>query len=163
MKAQFKKICLTVLTLLMFGVLAGCGVKGAPQPDFDRDSFAFGDLSAELSIDGTVTVSGTLTGAFQNMHFLVLEMQPVEGELCGGCPFVPQDQFRIDARDAWESKNGSRFSVVYHPVFTSDMYRWRLVGHNIYSGISRVVSPLQVVGLESAYIERNIPVPAVGE
>ncbi|MBQ8172611.1 MAG: hypothetical protein IJ034_01545, partial [Mailhella sp.] len=91
MKVQFRKLCLAVLAVFLFGALAGCGLKGDPRPDFDRDSFSFGEISAVLAADGTVTVRGSLTGAFQNMHFLVLEMQPVDGELCKGCPFVPQD------------------------------------------------------------------------
>lgn len=160
MKVKFRKLCLAVLAVFLLGILAGCGLKGDPRPDFDRDSFSFGEISAVLAADGTVTVSGSLDGAFQNMHFLVLEMQPVDGELCKGCPFVPQDQFRIDARDAWESENGSRFSVVYRPIFAADMYRWRLIGHNIYSGIGAVVSPLQVVDFESSYLEQNVPAPA---
>ena len=163
MKVQFRKLCLAVLAVFLFGALAGCGLKGDPRPDFDRDSFSFGEISAVLAADGTVTVSGSLTGAFQNMHFLVLEMQPVDGELYKGCPFVPQDQFRIDARDAWENENGSRFSVVYRPIFAADMYRWRLIGHNIYSGIGAVVSPVQVVDYERSYLEQNSSVPVKGK
>ncbi|MBQ4616023.1 MAG: hypothetical protein IJB29_04850 [Mailhella sp.] len=160
MKASLRKIFSVMLLMLSLSVVA-CGVKSPPQPDFSRDSFAFGELSATLSSDGVVTVSGSLTGAFQNAEYFVLEMQPVDGELCLGCPFVPQDQYRIDSRDAWESESGSQFTVVYRPIFKADMYRWRVVGHNMYSGIKDVVSSVQTVGTESSYVNQSVPVPVV--
>lgn len=160
MKACLRKTVFSLVLILSAMILAGCGVKGAPQPDYSRDIFGFTGLTAYLSADGVVTVSGDVTGAFQNVEYLVLEMQPVDGELCAGCPFVPQDQYRIDARDAWESENGSGFSVVYRPIFSAGLYRWRIVGHNIYAGINASVSPVQTVGSESAYIEQGLPVPS---
>lgn len=156
-RIPFQTICAAVLALFAMAALCACGLKGDPRPDFSRDAFGFGQLSATLSIDGAVTVNGELTGAFQNAEYFVLEMQPVDGELCAGCPFVPQDQYRIDSRDAWESENGSKFSVVYRPIFAADLYRWRIVGHNVYSGIPPVVSDVAVVGTESALIEQGIP------
>lgn len=159
MKACLRKTVLTAVLALAVALVAGCGVKSAPYPDHSRDVFGFSELSAILAADGAVTVSGSVTGAFQNVEYLVLEMQPVDDELCAGCPFVPQDQYRIDGRDAWESENGSRFSVVYRPIFPASLYRWRIVGHNVYAGINVSVSPVQTVGTESAYIEQGLPVP----
>lgn len=157
-KASFIQLSVALCTLILLAFSSACGVKGAPKPDFSRDAFAFGQLSAILSVDGAVTVSGDLTGAFQNAEFFVLQMQPVDGELCAGCPFLPQDQYRFDARDAWESENGSRFSVVYRPLFPASLYRWRIVGYNVYSGIPAVVSDVAVVGTESAFLEQGLPV-----
>ena len=159
MKACFRKIRIAVLLVLAVALLAGCGVKGAPKPDYSRDAFGFSELSALLESDGVVTVSGKLTGAFQNAEYLVLQMQPVDGELCAGCPFLPQDQFRIDSRDIWEDGDGSNFSVIYSPLFPAELYRWRMVGYNIYAGIGAVVSEVQTVGTESALIEQGMPVP----
>ena len=156
-RSMFRTLSSAVLALLVFATLSACGLKGAPHPDFSRDAFGFGQLSAVLAVDGAVTVSGELTGQFQNADYFVLQMQPVEGELCTGCPFVPQDQYRFDASDAWESENGSKFSVVYLPIFPAQLYRWRIVGHNVYSGIPTVVSDIAVVGTESAFIEQGLP------
>ena len=161
MKACFRKIRIAVLLVLAVALLAGCGVKGAPKPDYSRDAFGFSELAAILEADGVVTVSGKLTGAFQNAEYLVLQMQPVDGELCAGCPFLPQDQFRIDARDIWEDGDGTTFSIVYSPLFRAGMYRWRVVGYNAYAGIGAVVSEVQSVGTESDFVEQDMPVPPV--
>lgn len=157
-RTSFIRLRAALCALLLLAFATACGVKGSPKPDFSRDAFAFGQLSAVLSVDGAVTISGDLTGAFQNAEFFVLQMQPVDGELCAGCPFLPQDQYRFDARDAWESENGSQFSVVYRPLFPAGLYRWRIVGHNVYSGIAPVVSDVAVVGTEHALLEQGIPV-----
>jgi len=39
------------------------------------------------------------------------------------------------------------------------MYRWRMVGYNVYAGVAPVVSNVQTVGSESAYAEQGMPVP----
>lgn len=105
--------------VLLVGVLAlaGCGRKGAPIPDHSRDEFSFSSLSASAAADGTVSFRGTVAGASQNLEYMVLEMQSVDGELCEGCPFLPQEQQRFDARDALESSTGNSFSFVFRPVF----------------------------------------------
>lgn len=156
MDSLLKKMSAALLLILGIAVLCGCGRKDDPVPDFSRDSFAFHELSAMLAADGSVTFSGDLTGAFQNMEYMVLEMQPVDGEFCAGCPFLPQDKYRVDSRDAWESENGSRFSFVYRPIFSAELYRWRIIGHNTYSGVPAVTSFVQVVGTEQALLENNL-------
>lgn len=145
-----------VLMLCSAVVISACGRKADPVPDFSRDSFVFESLQAEMAVDGTVTFSGDVSGAFQNMEYMVLEMQPVDGELCKGCPFLPQDQHRVDSRDAWESENGSRFSFVYRPVFPAELYRWRIVGHNTYSGVPESVSRIEYTGSPAMLIEHGL-------
>lgn len=161
MRPCFRKIRNAVLLALSMAMLAGCGLKGDPKPNYSRDAFAFSELSAVLESDGVVSISGKLTGAFQNAEYLVLQMQPVDGDLCAGCPFLPQDQFRIDASEIWEDGDGTTFSVVYSPLFRADLYRWRMVGYNTYAGIGAVASEVQSVGTESALIEQGVPVPPV--
>ena len=143
-------------------VVAGCGRKGDPVPDYSRDEFSFASLSAEAAADGTITFQGTVSGAAQNLEYMVLEMQAVDGELCEGFPFLPQDQYRVDSRDAWESNSGSSFSFVYRPVFSGSAYRWRLIGHNLYSGLPDVVSPMQTVFMDG-YSGIDMSMPALGE
>lgn len=153
------KLFMPAALLCLALALAGCGRKGAPVPDYSRDAFSFTDLAAEAAADGVITFSGSVSGAAQNMEYMVLEIQAVDGELCEGCPFLAQEQQRIDSRDAWESESGSSFSFVYRPVFSGYAWRWRLVGHNLYSGLADVISPMQTVFMDS----RSVFMPAAGE
>ena len=148
--------------VVLIFALTGCGRKGAPVPDYSRDEFSFASLNAEAAADGTITFQGTVSGAAQNLEYMILEMQAVDGELCEGCPFLPQDQYRVDSRDAWENESGSSFSFVYRPVFSGSAYRWRLTGHNLYSGLPDVVSPMQTVFMDSS-LAGPLSVPGSGE
>lgn len=130
------------LFICLLLALMGCGRKGDPIPNHSMDAFAFGALRAEASAGGAITVHGTVTGAAQNVEYLVLEIEAVAGELCQGCPFLAQDTYRIDAGDAM---NNNTFSFVYRPVFTGEIYRWRVIGHNVYAGLPSVTSPIQTV------------------
>lgn len=151
-----------LVALALVIAVAGCGRKGDPVPDFSRDEFSFAALNAEAAADGTITFQGTVSGAAQNLEYMILEMQAVDGELCEGCPFLAQDQYRVDSRDAWESENGSTFSFVYRPVFSGSAYRWRLTGHNLYSGLPDVVSPMQTVFTDNS-LGGTLSVPGLGE
>lgn len=159
MTSALRKICSAALLCIALGTFAGCGLKGDPRPDYSGDTFEFGKLSASIEAAGVLAVNGNLTGAFENADYLVLEMQPVNGEFCAGCPFVPQEKLLIDSKDIWQDGNGSTFDVTYLPMFKADMYRWRVVGYNVYAGIPAQISEVQTVGTESAFIEQGMPVP----
>ena len=160
--SAFWGACLAALVLCSALVLAGCGRKGDPVPDFSRDEFSFATLGAEAAADGSITFQGTVSGASQNLEYMVLEMQAVDGELCEGCPFLAQDVHRVDSRDAWESDSGSSFSFVYRPVFPGSAYRWRITGYNLYSGLPPVVSPMQTVFMNGSPYEA-VFMPESGE
>lgn len=161
--SAFSRVGMVALVLCAVLALVGCGRKGAPVPDYSRDEFSFATLSAEAAADGSITFRGTVSGAAQNLEYMVLEMQAVDGELCEGCPFLPQDQYRVDSRDAWENDTGSSFSFVYRPVFPGSAYRWRLIGHNLYSGLSPVESPMQTVFMDGSSLYEAVSLPEVGE
>ena len=161
MTASFKKICSAALLCLSAALVAACGVKGDPKPDYSRDNFGIAALASSVEATGVISVSGTLTGAFQNVDHLILQIQPVDGELCTGCPFLPQEQFLIESEDIWRDGDGSTFDAVVRPVFGAEMYRWRIVGQNTYAGIPPVVSEVQSTGSESAVVEQGVPVPPV--
>lgn len=159
--SAFSSVYLVTLLICAMMTFTGCGRKGDPVPDFSRDEFSFATLSSEAAADGTITFQGTVSGASQNLEYMVLEMQAVDGELCEGCPFLAQEQHRVDSRDAWESENGSAFSFVYRPVFPGNVYRWRLIGHNLYSGLPDVVSPMQTVFMDG--VSGALSMPGIGE
>jgi len=159
MTVCLRKIASAALLCLTAALFAGCGVKGAPQPDYSRDSFGIAELSSIVEPSRVLIVEGRLTDSFQNVDHLILQVQPVDGELCSGCPFLPQEQFLIETEDIWKDGDGTTFDVVYSPVFAADMYRWRIIGHNTYAGIPPVVTDVQTAGTESAFAEQGMPVP----
>lgn len=136
---------LIIMVFVTCLVMAGCGLKGDPIPDNAQDEFAFGELSAEMAMDGVLTFNGKMTGASQNLEYLVLEIQPVDGELCLGCPFLAQEQQRFDSRDIWSDPSGGSFSFVFTPVYPAETYRWRLLARNVYAGLPEIVSEVKVV------------------
>ena len=160
MTASFRKICSAALLCLTATLFAGCGVKGDPRPDYSRDGFGISSLASSVEAGGlVVSVSGKLTGAFQNADHLILQLQPVDGELCAGCPFLPQEQFLIESEDIWRDGDGTTFEAVVRPVFNVEMYRWRVIGHNTYAGIPAVVSNVQSAGTEGAWSDQGVPAP----
>ena len=161
MTASFKKICSIALLCLSAAFVAACGVKGSPKPDYSHDSFGIAALESSVEVSGVVSVRGKLTGAFQNVDHLILQLQPVDGELCAGCPFLPQEQFLIESEDIWRDGDGTTFDAVVRLVFIAETYRWRIVGQNTYAGIPLVVSDVQSAGAEGSSIEQNVPVPPV--
>ena len=161
MTASFKKICSAALLCLSAACVAACGVKGDPKPDYSHDNFGLASLASSVEFGGVLSVSGKLTGSYQNVDHLILQLQPVDGELCSGCPFLPQEQFLIESEDIWRDGDGTTFDAVVRPVFTAETYRWRIVGQNTYAGIPLVVSDVQSAGAEGSSIEQNVPVPPV--
>lgn len=162
MTASFKKICSAALLCLSTALFAGCGVKGAPKPDYSHDSFGIAALTSSVEVGGVLSVSGKLTDSFQNVDHLILQIQPVDGELCTGCPFLAQEQFLIESEDIWRDGDGTTFDAVVRPVFSAEQYRWRIVGQNTYAGIPPVVSEVQSAGSEaSAEQDMSVPVPPV--
>lgn len=133
-----------VLLVLIFAV-AGCGKKSLPVPDYSRQLFSWRNVFATLSEDGCLSVSGSVGGETQNLAFMVLELEPLN-TACVGCPFVPQEIYRIDSTDAWESPDGQTFRFAYCPASHDGAYRWRLVGRNVFSGLPPVSTPVRTVG-----------------
>ncbi len=148
-RQRMRSLCCSMVVLLAaMAFLFGCGRRGDPVPDNDRETFAFADLSAEMPVEGMLMITGSLTGASHNMEYLVLQLQGVDGELCLGCPFLVQEEQRFLARDIATDAEGRNFSFMYASGYPAAMYRWRLMGTSVYAGFPRVASAIMVVGRE---------------
>ena len=135
---------MSLILLVLVFAMAGCGKKGLPVPDYSRQLFSWRNVFATLSEEGCLSVSGSVGGEAQNLAFMVLELEPLDAA-CAGCPFVPQEIYRIDSTDAWESPGGQTFRFAYCPAARSEAYRWRLVGRNVFSSLPAVVTPVRTV------------------
>lgn len=140
-------MALALLFLLV--AVAGCGKKGAPMPDYSRQLFSWRNVFATLSDEGCVSVSGSVGGETQNLAFMVLELEPLDAS-CVGCPFVPQETYRVNSADAWESSDGQTFRFAYCPATRSEAYRWRLMGRNVFASLPAVSTPVRTVGAEES-------------
>lgn len=136
----------SLILLVLLLVVAGCGKKGLPVPDYSQQMFSWRNVFAVMSEDGCISISGSVSGETRNLAFMVLDLEPLEAS-CAGCPFVAQESFRMDPADAWESPDGQTFRFVYCPAARSDVYRWRLVGHNVFSSLPAVSTPVRTLGI----------------
>lgn len=145
-RKHFFALLLVFALLLPLGV-QGCGKKGAPVPNYSRQLFSWRNVFATVSDDGCISVAGSVGGAYQNLENMVLELQPNDAS-CAGCPFVPQEVYRITAADAWESPDGETFRFAYCPSQRDVTYRWRLAGRNVFTSLPPVLTPVRLVGPE---------------
>ena len=79
------------------------------------------------------------------VEYAVLELEPVDGELCSGCPFTAVEQKRFEAGELRDESAAERISLSYRPARLAESYRWRLVGHNTISGLPDVDSDVATV------------------
>ncbi len=144
-----KKILLNLMSMVLLSafvlVTSGCGKKGDPVPDVSADVFSFAGCEARL-YGGALEIGADVRGAFQNVEYIVLELQPEDGEMCAGCPFLAQESTRFEAPVLWQDKNSSRIQLSYRPLTPAQSYRARLVGHNSKSGFPEVRSEIMIAG-----------------
>ena len=146
---------------LMAALAAGCGKKGDPLPDVAEDVFTFSACTATLR-GGGLNVECRLAGAVRNLEYAVLELEPVDGELCSGCPFTAVEQKRFEAGELRDESEADRISLSYRPARVTDAYRWRLVGHSTVSGLPDVESEVTTVE-NGAGSHAGIPAHDFGE
>lgn len=134
-----------ILMLCLCALLAlplACGRKEMPRPAISPASFSINQVEALMSDGFCFSVYGQIDGPVQNVQALFLEIEPVT-EACLTCPFLPQQVFQPDITQIWESTQNFRFTAC--PASSAEGYRYRIVGHNITSGIAPVTSAVQIV------------------
>ncbi len=145
MKNKSVKQAAAALVCALALLSPGCGKKGDPLPDISDDIFSFTDCKAHL-YGGALEIEGNIKGAHSNVEYIVLELQPEDGELCTGCPFLAQESERFDAAVLWQDKNSPHIALTYRPLTLAQSYRIRLSGHNAKSGLPEVKSEIMIAG-----------------
>ncbi len=155
-----KKMLLNLMTVLLVSacalLISGCGKKGDPVPDLSADVFSFADCEAGL-YGGSLNIAASVQGSFQNVEYIVLELQPEDGELCAGCPFLAQESARFEASVLWQGKDPSRIQLSYRPLTPAPSYRARLVGYNTKRGFPEVKSEIMIAGaaIEMPFLQED--------
>ena len=120
--------------LLVLGI-SGCGKMGAPKPRSTDVEFSFTETKL-TPIAQCFAVQGHTIGARRNVDRIDLEIAPVDNSgNCPTCPFNAREFAAFSLEEANYSVETGEFSFSYCPATEADMYRWRLVGRNVYSGL----------------------------
>ena len=136
---------LILVTVVCLAVLCGCGKSGMPSPKKTQDTFTI--TGAGISVMGDCLVArGTATGAIDNMSAVSIEVAAIQSyDDCPGCPFVPQEYSELAASDIQLDLESGGFMFSYCPATSAPMYRWRLVGKNIFPGLPYATTTPQIV------------------
>ncbi|MCC8194759.1 MAG: hypothetical protein LIP28_08965 [Deltaproteobacteria bacterium] len=137
-------VCLTGL-LILTALCGGCGKSGMPSPKKTQDTFTI--TGPALSPMGDCLVArGTAQGAIRNVEYITLEISPIQSyDDCPGCPFVPRESGEFAASDIQLDPQSGQFMFSYCPAERAPMYRWRLVGRNVFRGLPFATTTPQVM------------------
>jgi hypothetical protein len=136
----------TVSMLMLISLfLAACGKAGMPIPKKTQDTVTI--TGAGVTVMGEcLAASGTVTGAVTNFERIMIEVDPIQSvDDCPGCPFVPHEYKDFSASDAQFDAGTGQFLLSFCPAEAAPMYRWRLVGKNVYPGLPYATTTPQVV------------------
>lgn len=137
----FLVCCLLLAPML----LVGCGKAGMPAPKKTQDTFAI--TGASLSPLGDCVVArGTVTGAINLVETMALEMAPINSyDDCPGCPFVALESGEYSSSDLQLDPATGQFLLSFCPAAEAPMYRWRLVGKNVFPGLPHATTTPQIM------------------
>jgi len=137
-------LILTTFTLAA-ALLIGCGKSGMPSPRKNLETFTI--AAHTLSAMGDCVVAkGTASGAVKNIDHIVLEVSPIQSyDDCPGCPFTPRESGEFSVADIQLDPQNGQFMFSYCPSVQAPMYRWRLVGKNVFRGLPYATTTPQIM------------------
>ena len=135
-----RRILPLFLSLLLIGTICACGKEGPPIPRDQRNMFAWEEIAADFSGDCLILV-GQLSGAHENVSIFALELEAATDGICLNCPFMPGEFLEITP----SGMEGGLFTFQHCPSTMADVYRWRLIAHNVFSSLPHAVSPVRIV------------------
>lgn len=125
--------------------IGGCGKSGMPVPKKTQDMFAITEPGIAV-IGNCFAARGTVTGAIANVDTVMIEIAPILSyDDCPGCPFVPQEYSEFSASGIQLDQETGQFMLSFCPTVSAPMYRWRLVGKNVFLGLPHATTTPQVV------------------
>ena len=140
---RFFSVC-GLLLLILLAAIQGCGKKGLPVPNDNRDLFAWTGSSMVILPNNCLTVSATLSGNIANLTDVVLELQPLlPDNTCSGCPFTPTERAEFAESAVRGHPEVNTIRLAYCPQEQASSYHWRLVGINIHRRFSYALTPIQ--------------------
>ena len=151
--------CSFILAMCLALALCGCGKKGDPTPQDQKNAFAWGPVSASFASNGCLLLSGVITGAAGNVDGFSVELEPlaapidatlppelrVQDNTCEGCPFTPRETSEITPQEALQVQGGTRFNFTYCPKRSAPGFRWRLVARNVFMSFPFAVTPVGTI------------------
>ena len=126
-----------IMTSLMLAavLLGGCGKSGMPSPRKTQETFTITEHTLSAMGD-CVVAKGTASGAVKNVESIILEVAPIQSyDDCPGCPFTPRESGEFPVADIQLDPQNGQFMFSYCPSIQAPMYRWRLVGKNVFRGL----------------------------
>ncbi|MDL2209977.1 hypothetical protein LJC26_04150 [Desulfovibrio sp. OttesenSCG-928-O18] len=131
--------------LLGLILLGGCGKEGMPSPKKTQDTFTITGAGAS-PMGNCLVAKGTVAGAIANMDTMMIEVAPILSyDDCPGCPFVAQEYSEFSASGIDLDRKSGQFMFSFCPSTPAPMYRWRLVGKNVFPGLPHATTTPQVV------------------
>ena len=138
----FSFSCRTLLLALLL-LLTGCGKKSMPLPDDRRDQFAWTSSSAQITLNGCLSVYGTLSGNVAKLTDVIFELQPLAADdTCDNCPFTPAERAEFPANTLRGHPEVNTVRLTYCPREQAPFYRWRMVGINIHRRFPYALTPI---------------------
>ena len=139
----FRKFpALLAVCLALAVALAACGYKSWPKPQAKEDRFEWQSVNYQRK-DSCLDIAAQIKGAAKNLDRVIVQLQS-EDSGCMGCPFQPDIflEYGPGSTDFQRSERG--IHVTTCALTPGKIYRYRLVGVNLYTALGLTLSPVQV-------------------
>ncbi|MEG2140382.1 MAG: hypothetical protein RRY20_06305 [Bilophila sp.] len=147
------------LALFLLLSVTGCGKKGDPMPQDQKNIFTWESANASLTANGCLAIAALMRGASQNVDGFTIELEPLSArpdstlpaelqtaqDTCEGCPFTPREHAEITPQQAAQADKGTRYTFTYCPQTKAAAYRWRLVARNVFMSFPFALTPVKAV------------------
>ena len=140
-KHSYYAVFIAAICLFLCGA---CGKSGMPSPKKTQDTFTITKANVSF-VNSCLAVQATVSGAIVNLDSVTLEVAPIQSyDDCPGCPFVAQEYMTFSSADIQLDPQTGTFMLSYCPLDQASLYRWRIVGKNVFLGLPHATTTPQV-------------------